>query len=191
MQELVKGDRIFVSGTTKQRLMFFGRVTCMPSIEQTTFERVVDAGYFHHGGVKYDLVLVLGMMPGMQLAPLPINIAWNARVIGSGSEEEPTAIPHTVHYNVSATNRAMDVRLGTEGGVPEVIMMIIIIIINIIIIRIKIIIFIIIIVISFIIIKGIIIIIIFMILIIIMIIRWWTGKTQCWRWMETSCIASP
>ena len=89
MQELVKGDRIFVSGTTKQRMMFFGRVTCMPPIEQTTFESVVDAGYFHHGGVKYDLVLVPGMMPGMQLAPLPINIAWDARVLGSGSEEEP------------------------------------------------------------------------------------------------------
>ena len=111
--KLVKGDRIFVSGTTKQRLMFFGRVTCMPSVEQTTFERAVDAGYFHHGGVKYDLVLV----PGMQLAPLPINIAWNARVLGSLSEEEPTAIPHTVHYNVSTTNRAMNI-IGTEG-LPE------------------------------------------------------------------------
>ena len=71
----------------------------------------------------------------------------------------------------------MDVRLGIEGGVPEVIMVIIIIII--IIIRITRSIFIIIIVISFIIITGIIrMILIFIILITIMIIRCWTGKTQ-------------
>ena len=57
-------------------------------------------------------VHMLALVLGMQLAPLPINIAWNARVLGSLSEEEPTAIPHTVHYNVS------DAKLGAVG-LPE------------------------------------------------------------------------